>query len=291
MDHCRSVRLSLRFRPCRAGRVLFRHNSKSNRSLGVESEARRAKRDLSSLPASGWAVTSVPRRPTRPTVPDRRRFSAGANRPMCHSDDAKRFLADEAANGFNTVWVNLLCNRYTGGRSDGTTYDKIAPFWISGDLSTPNEAYFPTCRRCDPSGSQASESRLSSTQSRPAGWLDVLMKNDVGKDYAYGKWLGNRFKKFPNIVWFNGNDFQQWRDPAANPAGVCGGAKASERLTHATSTPSSSIGPTSGSRDSHLWAPIIGLNAAYTYYATYAPGAQGIQQTGFHPSLHGRSEL
>ena len=39
-----------------------------------------------------------------------------------------RFLADRAANGFNTVWVNLLCTTYTGGRPDGATYDQIAPF-------------------------------------------------------------------------------------------------------------------------------------------------------------------
>ena len=60
--------------------------------------------------------------------------------------DADRFLADRSAKGFNTVWINLLCNTYTGGRADGTTSDKIAPFTTPGDLATPNEAYF---RRAD----------------------------------------------------------------------------------------------------------------------------------------------
>jgi hypothetical protein len=45
------------------------------------------------------------------------------------------------------------------------------------------------------------------------GWLSVLRSNSITKDGAYGRFLGNRFlgnryKSFPNIVWMNGNDFQ-----------------------------------------------------------------------------------
>ena len=46
----------------------------------------------------------------------------------------------------------------------------------------------------------------------------VIVENGVKKDFAFGKWLGNRYKSFPNIIWFNGNDFQQYRDPTANAA-------------------------------------------------------------------------
>src|SRR5215469_15094709 len=41
--------------------------------------------------------------------------------------DAKTFIADRAAAGFNSLWINLLCDRYTGGRADGSTYDHIVP--------------------------------------------------------------------------------------------------------------------------------------------------------------------
>jgi uncharacterized protein DUF4038 len=34
---------------------------------------------------------------------------------------ADRYFADRQAAGFNSVWINLLCNDYTGGRPDGTT--------------------------------------------------------------------------------------------------------------------------------------------------------------------------
>ena len=55
---------------------------------------------------------------------------------------AAQFLANRRRAGFNSVWVNLLCDKYTGGRDDGSTYDGIHPFQTAGDLSTPNEAYF-----------------------------------------------------------------------------------------------------------------------------------------------------
>ena len=46
-----------------------------------------------------------------------------------------------------------------------------------------------------------------------AGWLDVLRSNGVEKSYQYGRYLGERYRKFPNIIWFHGNDFQSWRTP------------------------------------------------------------------------------
>ena len=64
------------------------------------------------------------------------------------SSDAAAYLADRAAHGFNSLWVNLLCVGYTGGRPDGSLLDGTKPFTktIPGtsyyDLTTPNEAYF-----------------------------------------------------------------------------------------------------------------------------------------------------
>src|SRR5262249_9456769 len=126
--------------------------------------------------------------------------------------DSAHFLADRARMGFNSEWINLLCNTYTGGRSDGTTFDGIAPFTTPGDLSRPNERYF---RRADAMIRLAARSGLTVFLDpiETGGWLDVLRQNGIAKDYRFGEWLGNRYKRFPNIVWFNGNDFQQWGNP------------------------------------------------------------------------------
>ena len=64
------------------------------------------------------------------------------------SSDAAAYLADRAAHGFNSLWVELLCVGYTGGRADGSLLDGTKPFTktlpgtTSYDLTAPNEAYF-----------------------------------------------------------------------------------------------------------------------------------------------------
>ncbi len=187
--------------------------------------------------------------------------------------DAERFLADRAANGFNAVWVNLLCNTYTGGRSDATTFDNIAPFSTPGDLATPNEAYF---RRADAMIRLAAKYGLTVFLDpiETGGWTGVLLENGVQKDYAFGEWLGTRYKSFQNIIWFNGNDFQGYRDTTENAAvfAVARGIRATdERHIHTVQLDNYKYGSrASGSRDSRLWTPLIGLDAAYTYYPTYA---------------------
>ena len=44
------------------------------------------------------------------------------------TNQAAAFFADRAAHGFNTLWINLLCATYTGGRTNGSTLDGILPF-------------------------------------------------------------------------------------------------------------------------------------------------------------------
>ena len=39
--------------------------------------------------------------------------------------EADHFFTDRERAGFNSVWINLLCDDYTGGRPDGTTYDAV----------------------------------------------------------------------------------------------------------------------------------------------------------------------
>ena len=102
----------------------------------------------------------------------------------------------------------------------------------------------------------------------------MLLANGVKKDYAYGEWLGKRYKSFPNIVWFNGNDFQKYRDPEANAAvlAVAKGIRATDpQRIQTVQLDNYQYGTrASGSRDSAAWTPVIDLDAAYTYYPTYA---------------------
>ena len=47
-----------------------------------------------------------------------------------------------------------------------------------------------------------------------AGLLQTALANGSTRCRAYGRYLGNRYKDFPNIIWLNGKDFQTWRVPA-----------------------------------------------------------------------------
>ncbi|HKO29317.1 MAG TPA: DUF4038 domain-containing protein [Solirubrobacteraceae bacterium] len=181
---------------------------------------------------------------------------------------ADHFFANREAAGFNSMWVNLLCNDYTGGRADGKTYDGIAPFDKPGDLATPNPAYFA---RVDAMVRAAAKHHLAVFLDpiETGGWLGVLRSNGAAKAYAYGQFLGRRYSHYPNIVWLDGNDFQTWRDrnDDALVLAVARGIRSVDpeqlqtvELNYEEST----------SLDDTRWKGIVRLDAAYTYAPTYA---------------------
>ena len=197
--------------------------------------------------------------------------------------DAERFLANRRAAGFDTMWINLLCNTYTAGRPDATTYDGIAPFITPFDLSTPNETYFS---RVDAVIRLAAKFGMLVFLDpiETGGWLDTLRKNGVEKDYAYGRYLGQRYRNFPNIVWFNGNDFREWRDPKADDVvlAVARGIRSVDR-NHIHTVELEPV--VSGSLDDERWKPYIKLDAAYTYLPTYAEVLNEYNRTNFLPTF------
>lgn len=181
---------------------------------------------------------------------------------------AASYLADRKKAGFNAIWVNLLCTTYTGCRSDAKTVDGIAPFRTPGDLSTPNPVYFA---RVDAVVRMAARDGIVVFLDpiETGGWLDVLKKNGVAKDHAYGEFLGRRYKQFGNIVWWNGNDFQSWQD-ASDDADVLAVARGIHSTDpHQLQTTELNY-YASSSLDDPRWRPIIRLDGAYTYHATYA---------------------
>jgi hypothetical protein len=181
---------------------------------------------------------------------------------------ADRFFANRQKAGFNSVWINLLCNEYTGGRRDGSTYDGIAPFTRPGDLSTPNPAYFA---RVGGMIRGAAKHRLAVFLDpiETGGWLNVLRSNGPGEAYRYGRYLGRRYRRYRNIVWLNGNDFQTWRQQGddALVLAVARGIRSAD-ADHVQSVELNY--ETSSSLDDPRWKGMIGLDAAYTYAPTYA---------------------
>src|SRR5262249_30929161 len=181
--------------------------------------------------------------------------------------EADAFFADREAAGFNAVWINLLCATYTGGRADASTFDGIVPFTTAGDLATPNESYF--ARVDDMLNLAAQHGLLVILDPAETGsFLSVLSSSGVAKSRDYGRYLGSRYRDFGNIVWMSGNDFQSWESPADDAvvqAVALGVREVDSRHIHTVELDYLQ----SGSLDDPTWAPIIELNASYTYYPTY----------------------
>jgi fibronectin type 3 domain-containing protein len=180
--------------------------------------------------------------------------------------DAELYFASRRAEGFNTVWINLLCNSYTGCRGDGATWDGVQPFNTPGDFSTPNEAYFAHVDRIlRLAGDYGLVVVLDPAET--GGWLGTMVDNGVDKLRAYGRYLGERYKDFPNIIWMHGNDYQTW-GPTNDPYVTAVALGISDVDTRHLQTVELDY-TTSGSLDDEAWAPIIQLNASYTYFPTY----------------------
>jgi putative cell wall-binding protein len=181
--------------------------------------------------------------------------------------EAATYFADRQAHGFNAAWVQLLSNSYTGGHFGGSTYDGIAPFTTPGDFSTPNPAYF---QRVDDIVTLAAAHGITVFLDPvdTGGWLTDIESNGAATDRAFGAYLGARYASFPNVVWINGNDFQSWMS-ATDDADVTAIAQgiASSDPDHLQTVELDY--PASTSLDDPRWAPVVSIDAAYTYFPTY----------------------
>jgi hypothetical protein len=197
--------------------------------------------------------------------------------------EADLYFSNRVVHGFNAVWINLLCRPGTGGRKDGATYDGIPPFTETNDVSTPNDAYFSRCDRI---------MRLAQNHGLlvildPAETIDhlkMLVANGPEKCRGFGRYLGRRYKSFPNLIWMSGNDFQTWRNPEHDGAvlAVAQGIRETDPDHLQTIELNYEV---SGSLDDPKWEPLISITCAYTYYPVYAQVLKEYNRPNFLPVI------
>src|SRR5579864_1139841 len=174
--------------------------------------------------------------------------------------EAEMFFANRKSHGFNTVWINLLCRKGTGGRADGSTHDGLSPFKTADDLAAPNEEYFARCDRM----LRLAEKHELLVFLDPCETIDhlkIMRKNGPEKCREFGRYLGNRYKDFDNILWMHGNDFQTWKnaDDDAVVIAVAKGIK--EKDTRHLHTIELDY-LVSGSHDDSRWEPLNDLSGS-----------------------------
>ncbi len=192
--------------------------------------------------------------------------------------DAETYFADREANGFNTAgWIDVACAGHDyPDNINATTPDGMRPFsgylpggtdYLHYDFSKPNEAYFARFDRMLQIAANHHQAVFVDPM-ETTGWIAALRNNGMEAAYAYGQYLGKRYKRFPNLIWLNGNDFNSWRNAT------------DDALVQAVSKGIRSVDPdhlqtvelnvfTSSSFDDPTWIPLIELNSTYTYSPTY----------------------
>lgn len=204
------------------------------------------------------------------------------------------YFTDRQAHGFNTMgWINVVCaGRDYRQNPYGATPEGIRPFtrFLPGgtdrshyDLRKPNPVYFA---RLDYIVESAAKHGILVflNPMETVGWLGTLRNNGVGVDYAYGRFLGNRYKKFPNVAWISGNDFEGWKDPQ-NDAVVRAVARGIKSADPRAIQTIELLPPSGASLDDPSWAPIVSINGAYVYGPTYIQMLRNYNQKPVMPAF------
>ncbi len=110
------------------------------------------------------------------------------------------------------------------------------------------------------------------------------MANGPEKCRAFGRYLGQRYKRFPNLIWMSGNDFQSWREPKNDEAALAVAKGIREADPDHLQTVELNY-EVSGSLDDPNWEPLISLSCAYTYYPTYAEVLKEYNRPNFLPVI------
>ena len=157
------------------------------------------------------------------------------------------------------------------------------------DLTTPNRGLLcPRGSDCPDGGDQRDRGDARSDRDGRLAGHHAGQRH--GQCRTYGQYLGNRYKNFPNIIWISGNDFQDWSNPNddAVVTAVALGIKSVDTNHLQTVELNYTL---SSSLDDTNWAPIIGLNGAYTYSPTYDEVLHAYRQSTNRAGVHGGGEL
>jgi hypothetical protein len=124
--------------------------------------------------------------------------------------DAEHYLEDRQRKGFNAIVVNLL-ERFFSSNAPRNFYGH-APFIADDDYTTPNEAYFAHADQVI----QMAAARGILVVLTPSylgfnggeeGWYQAMVANGTVKMRNYGRYLGQRYADYSNILWMHGGDY------------------------------------------------------------------------------------
>jgi Protein of unknown function (DUF4038)/Putative collagen-binding domain of a collagenase len=125
-------------------------------------------------------------------------------------DDVDVYLRDRRSRGFNTVLVSLI-EHYFATNAPANAYGD-PPFLTPGRFDTPNEAYFAHAdwviqRAYEEGFLVLLAPSYAGAGGGHEGWYQEMLANGVDKLREYGRYVGRRYRRFPNIVWVENGDY------------------------------------------------------------------------------------
>ena len=190
--------------------------------------------------------------------------------------EAETYFVDRQKKGFNSVNINLLEHKFALHAPANRNGD--APFRTPRDFATPNEAYFSFAdsilELAAAKGMLVSLAPMYlGVDGGDEGWWSALTSpaNTQETSYKFGLYIGNRYKKYRNILWVIGGDF--------NPPEGSEGEKRLHRLLEGIKAAGGTqlwAGDWHApclSTDERAFTSLMDLNAVYTYGDPKNPGA------------------
>ena len=103
----------------------------------------------------------------------------------------------------------------------------------------------------------------------------MLVGNGPEKCRAFGRYLGQWYKRFPSLLWMSGNDFQTWREPKNDEAALAVAKAIGETGPDHLQTVELNY-EVSGSLDDPNWEPLM-TPGSYAYVLKTTALKQGAQ--------------
>ena len=197
--------------------------------------------------------------------------------------NAATYLSDRAQKEFNLVLVNLIEHKFATNAPANLAGQ--APFTIPGNFNNPNEAYFS---HADWVINEAAKKGLVVLLAplylgygcRSEGWCAEVKASSAASMRNYGRYVGNRYKNFPNIIWLIGGDTDPVADGVAQKVSeFVAGMREFDKVHLFTSHNA----PEQAAMDvwrSETW---LNLNNIYTYNNTYPLALAQLNRAGAKP--------
>ncbi len=182
------------------------------------------------------------------------------------TNEVELYLETRRAQGFNSIIVNLLEHAYVGvDNTFGPPYNRAGqkPFLVGSDYATTNEAYFAyadwVLQRAASKGMFVLLAPCyMGYPGNGSGWYSETVANGVDKCRDYGRFVGRRYRDYPNLAWV------MWGDRNADDSTpMVEAIGAGIRETDPNHLMTAHFQRTVSSRDNPVTAPWLTLNAAY----------------------------